>query len=116
MTGYSQYQRSIILNAISEAQAALNTAQPDETERGGWTKRAYEKGLVKLAGSRAEVQIQAVKRAIEYGGSVTRAEVFGLGGTSHLRAPAESPVPRDVSSGLPLARQILMTSRSGMAS
>jgi hypothetical protein len=80
VTGYSQYQRSAILTAISEAEAALYAVQPDETEGVGWTTNAYDKALVKLAGSRAEVQIQAVKRAIENGGYVTRAEVFELGG------------------------------------
>jgi excisionase family DNA binding protein len=80
VTGYTQYQRSIILNAISEAQATLHVARPVEAEPTGWTKRAYEKALVKLAASRAEVQIQVVKRAIENGGSIMRAEVFELGG------------------------------------
>jgi hypothetical protein len=80
VTGYSQHERSIILNAISEAQAALHMARPDETGPSGWTKNAYDKALLKLAGSRADVQIQVVKRAIENGGSITRAEVFELGG------------------------------------
>lgn len=80
VTGYSQHQRSAILHAISEAQAILQAAQAEELEPSGWTKAAYEQALVKMAGSRAEVQIKVVKRAIENGGSITRAEVFELGG------------------------------------
>lgn len=80
VTGYSPYQRSIVLDAISAAQATIQEDAADEGEPGGWTKAAYDKALVKLADSRASVQIQAVKRAIENGGSVTRAEVYDLGG------------------------------------
>jgi hypothetical protein len=80
VTGYSRNQRSIILNAISEAQATLHTAPLEESGSSGWTKHAYDKALVKLAGSRAEVQIEVVKRAVANGGSITRAEVFELGG------------------------------------
>ncbi|OIJ88133.1 hypothetical protein BIV25_37115 [Streptomyces sp. MUSC 14] len=80
VTGYSPHQKQVILQAISEAQANLDAAIPEDVEASGWTKNAYDQAIVMMAGSRAEVQIKVVKRAIANGGSITRSEVYELGG------------------------------------
>jgi len=42
--------------------------------------------MEKLAGSKASVQMKVIKRAIELGGSIARAEVYDLGGFESTRS------------------------------
>lgn len=79
VTGYPQHVRQRILQAIGRvlAEADSESRVPGPV---AWTKEAYEKAMIMLAGSKAEVQMEAVRRAILNGGSITRSEVYELGG------------------------------------
>lgn len=85
VTDYSPHRKQILLRVISEAQASLQVAPSTDVGTGAWSKSAYDQAMVMLAGSRAEVQIKVVKRAIANGGAITRAEVYELGGYPESR-------------------------------
>lgn len=74
------------MEAIKSVEGDIDSMSLDEIEATGWTKELVEKVLELLAGSRANVQIKAVKFAIEQGGVVSRDDVYELGAYSESRS------------------------------
>lgn len=86
VTGWSQSRISRLMEAIKSVESDIDATLLDEIEVSGWTKELVEKVLELLAGSRANVQIKAVKFAIEHDGVVSRDDVYELGGYSESRS------------------------------
>jgi hypothetical protein len=80
VTGYPAHVRQRILQAIEQVLAEADSEARKAPGLVAWTKATYEKAMIMLAGSKAEVQMEAVRRAILNGGSITRSEVYELGG------------------------------------
>ncbi len=86
VTGWPESRIRRLMVVIEAVQAEVDTTPLEDVEVTGWTKALVEKALEKLAGSRATVQIKVIKRAIANGGSVTRDEVYELGGYKPTRS------------------------------
>lgn len=86
VTGWSQSRINRLMDAIKSFERDINSSPLDEVEATGWTKELVEKVLELLAGSRANVQIKAVKFAIEHQGVISRDDVYDLGAYSESRS------------------------------
>lgn len=86
VTGWSQSRIDRLMEAIKSVERDIDSSLLDETEATGWTKELVEKVLELLAGSRANVQIKAIKFAIEHDGVVSRDDVYELGAYSEGRS------------------------------
>lgn len=84
VTGWSTGRLNQLMAAINSVEAGLGTA-PEKVESSGWTNDLVERALDLLAGSRATLQIEVVRRAIERGGSISREEVYDLGQDRSLK-------------------------------
>lgn len=79
VTDWPDHFRQRLLTAIGGLQAEVAQPLEEDIESTGWTKQLLDDALGKLAGSGAGVQVKAIKRAVENGGFVSRAEVYELG-------------------------------------
>ncbi|WP_051629089.1 hypothetical protein [Arthrobacter sp. UNC362MFTsu5.1] len=86
VTGWSQGRINRLMDAIKSLESDIEVAPLEEVEVTGWTKGLVEKAFELLAGSRANVQIQVVKFAIEHGGAVSREDVYALGAYGESRS------------------------------
>lgn len=76
-TGWSVDSRVEARRLLDEI--ARREAAPAPTG-GGWSAQSVMQALIELQGSRNTVQVKAIRRALENGGAVSRAEVYELGG------------------------------------
>lgn len=86
VTGWPPEKVERLMAAIRFIEADTVVESNDELEVSGWTKALVERALERLAGSRASVQIKAIKAAIENGGVVHREEVYQLGAYGQARS------------------------------
>jgi hypothetical protein len=80
VTNWSEGQRSRLMTAIDGVLDQIADAPIAEDTEHGWTKKALDTLLSRLAVGHGAVQAKAIRAAIENGGEVARDEIFELGG------------------------------------
>lgn len=86
VTGWTQSHIDRLMEAIKAIESDIEPPLTEEVETTGWTRELVEKVLELLAGSRAAVQIKAIRFAIQHDGVVTRDDVYELGAYSESRS------------------------------
>jgi hypothetical protein len=79
VTNWREGQRNQLMAAIDEVREQVASAPIVEETGHGWTKKALDTLLSRLAVGNGAVQAKAIAIAIANGGEVTREQIFELG-------------------------------------
>jgi len=80
VTDWPSHEERQLIEVIRRFEATLTKPDLEDVEATGWTEEAFASAVAAVHAARGTVQAKVILRAVENGGTVTREEVYEIGG------------------------------------